>query len=162
MSISLTKILLRSSGQTILEVLIALVLIILFLSGIVVVELIAIKNVQYGQNKSISTRLAQQQLERARVLRDSIGLEELYIQCAGICYIDSDLTAHPNITPTGAYGQSLTISYSDTDCPSSDVTITPVPVTYKATASVSWGRGAVSNLTPAPQLELSTCFSDWR
>lgn len=151
----------HQNGQSILEVLIALALIILFLSGIVVVELVALKNVEFGQNKSISTRLANQQLERARVLRDSIGLDELSLQCAGTCYINSELTPYPGLTPTGAYGQLLTISLS-TDCPASSVVITPVPVTYKATASVSWGRGAVSVLTPAPQVEVSTCFSDWR
>ena len=158
----ITKIYLRQDGQSILEVLIALALIILFLSGIVVVELIALKNVEFGQNKSISTRLAQQQLERARVLRDSVGIDELSTKCSGSCYINSELTPFPNLTPTCTFGQSLTISLSNSDCPSTNATITPIPVSYKAKATVSWGRGAVSMLTPAPQVEVSTCFSDWR
>ncbi len=159
---SIATIYYKQDGQSILEVLIALALIILFLAGIVVVELIALKNVEFGQNKSISTRLAQQQLERARVIRDTVGLDELSTKCTGTCYINSDLTPFPGLTPTGAYGQSLTISLSNADCPSTETTITPIPVTYKAKASVSWGKGAISLLTPAPQVEVSTCFSNWR
>ena len=50
-------------GQTMIEVIVALTLIILFLSGVVVVELYAIKNSNFSRNKSISTHLARQQLE---------------------------------------------------------------------------------------------------
>ena len=40
------------SGQTMIEVIVALTLIILFLSGVVIVELYAIRNADYSRNKS--------------------------------------------------------------------------------------------------------------
>ena len=109
-------------GQTMIEVIVALTLIILFLSGVVVVELFAIKNADFARHKSVSTQLARQQIERARVVRD------------------------------------LTMA-SLTDCPLP--TIIPLPISYKARAIVDWSQG-LSGITPAPQVEVSSCITDWR
>src|SRR3989344_5102842 len=106
-------------GQTMIEVIIALTLIILFLSGVVVVELFAVRNADFSRNKSISTQLARQQLERARVVRDSAGLSALTM-CLSTCFINSALTPVP-ISPTGIYGQSLKITEASiVDCPLPD------------------------------------------
>jgi type II secretory pathway pseudopilin PulG len=146
------------SGQTIIELLVALTLITLFLSGVVVVQLSAVKNVQYSQNRSIATKLAQQQLERARVVRDSAGIEALSM-CLTNCYINSDLTPIP-ISPTGIYGQKLLMQPAGaSDCPAPSVS--PEPVSYKATAYISWGHGVVA-ITPAPELKMYGCITDWR
>ena len=143
-----------------IEVIIALTLIILFLSGVVVVELYAVKNADYSRSKSISTQLARQQLERARVVRDSAGIGALSI-CELTCYINDQLIPVP-ISPTGVYGQSVTIIEASTfDCPLPTVLITPQPVSYKATSRVSWGQGEV-NITPAPEVVVSSCLTDWR
>ena len=148
-----------SPGQTMIEVIVALTLIILFLSGVVIVELYAIKNADYSRNKSVSSQLAKQQIERARVIRDSAGIEALAV-CQGTCFINNELTPVP-VTPTGTYGQSLTIeSASIADCPLPDVTIIPEPAVYKAKAYVSWDPEAV--ITPAAYVELISCISDWR
>jgi len=150
----------RESGQTILEVVVALSLIILFLSGIVIVELFAIKNMEYAQNVSLATKLARQQLERAKILRDAEGINALSLSCTSPCYINGNLTPVP-VTPTGTYGQVLRlVSSSASDCPLPDVTITPAPISYKATAIVSWSQNAT--ITPPPQVELSSCLTDWR
>lgn len=147
------------SGQTILEVLVALGLIILFLSGIIVVELYALKNVSFAEKKSIATRLARQQLERARVIRDSKGIESLSL-CEIPCFLNNQLTPVP-ITPTGTFGQSLFIvPATSSDCPLPEVTITPFPRSYKATATVIWDTNLA--VTPPPKLELSSCLTDWR
>lgn len=149
-----------TSGQTILEVLVALALIILFLSGIVVVELYSVKNVKYAQNKSMATTLARQQLERARVVRDSAGIEALDYCAMSTCYINNQLTPGPPIvTPTDVYSQWLVIS-SDSSCPAPTIAVTPAAQTYKITATVSWGVGAV--VTPAAQVSISSCITDWR
>lgn len=150
----------KDSGQTILEVLIALTLVVIFLSGVVVVELYAIRNLEYAQHKSLATKLARQQFERARVVRDTAGIDGLSV-CLSSCYINSQLTPVP-LTPTGIYGQSLTLlSASSSECPLPDVATTPAPVSYKATAGVYWGQGTVV-VTPASQIELFTCLTDWR
>lgn len=151
---------LQDKGQTMIEVIIALTLIILFLSGVVVVELFAVKNAEYSRNKSISTQLARQQLERARVIRDSSGIEAL-TSCLSSCYINNQLTPVP-ISPTGVYAQSLIITEATiADCPLSETIITPAPISYKASALVSWGQGVV-NITPAPIVAVSSCITDWR
>lgn len=146
----------KNEGQTILEVLIALSLIIIFLSGIVIVELVSLRNIQFGQNKSIAAKLANQQLERARVMRDSVGADILLNNCSGTCYINSNLTPIINPTPGGIYSQTLSVSSgSFSDCPQ----VTPI---YKLTSSVSWKQNATVTIFPPPQVALSTCMTDWR
>lgn len=149
-----------NSGQTILEIVIALTLIILFLSGVVVIELSAIKNVQYAQNKSVAVRLARQQIQRARVARDSNGIDTLTLYCSSNCYLNELLSPAPS--PTGAFAQSLRVTTASfTECPLPEISITPEPVSYKVEATINWGFGQ-ANLTPPPQLSLSSCITDWR
>ncbi|OGG20807.1 hypothetical protein A3D03_03955 [Candidatus Gottesmanbacteria bacterium RIFCSPHIGHO2_02_FULL_40_13] len=152
----------KRSGQTIIEVVIALSLIILFLSGVVIVELISIKNVQYSQNKSIAVSLARQQIERARVIRDTAGIDALDTCINNNCFINNNLTPLP-VSPTGVYGQNLILTaVTDFDCSvPPEVTITPMPTSYKAVSTVNWGFGA-ANVTPAPELSVSSCITDWR
>ncbi|KKS96696.1 MAG: hypothetical protein UV73_C0009G0047 [Candidatus Gottesmanbacteria bacterium GW2011_GWA2_43_14] len=146
-------------GQTMIEVIVALTLIILFLSGVVIVELYAIRNADYSRHKSQATQLAKQQLERARVVRDAGGIAALDI-CQTTCFINYMLTPVP-VTPTGPFGQSLTIvGASSYDCPLPEVTVIPEPQSYMATAVVEWGEGA--QVTPVPRAELSSCITDWR
>lgn len=148
-----------SCGQTMLEVLVALTLIILFLSGVIVIQLVSIRNVEYAQNKSLATKLARQQLDRAKVIRDTSGFDELISKCLlATCYIDykNKNFSIALVTPTGTFGQSFQLSTSD--CPSlSD--LTPAPTLYKASSTVRWGQAIV---TPAPEVELSTCMTNWK
>lgn len=155
------------TGQTVIEIIIALAVLSLFMSGVVVVELYAVRNLEYSQNKSTATRLARQQLERARVLRDSGGIFDLGTYCAqtpyGGCYIDSNLgpTPYQQITPASVFWQKLVVSSaSDSDCPLPTVIVPPVPTIYLLKANVSWGQNL--EITPAPQVEMSSCLSDWR
>jgi type II secretory pathway pseudopilin PulG len=151
----------NNCGQTIIEVVVALTIIILFLSGIVVLQITALKNAEYAQNKSIATQLARQQMERARVVRDSAGISAL-LPCLEplSCYINTNLTPVP-VIPTGFYGQSLTISNATvTDC-GVVATVTPVPVSYKVTANISF-RKITNGTTPVPDLVLTSCLTDWR
>lgn len=151
----------KRGGQTIIEVVIALSLIILFLSGVVIVELVSIKNVQYSQNKSIAVSLARQQIERARVVRDTKGMSALDVCINNNCFINNNLTP-TQISPTGVYGQNLILTtVTALDCPIPEVTITPMPTTYKAVSTVNWGYGA-TNVTPVPELNVSSCITDWR
>ena len=148
------------NGQTILEVIIALAMIILFLSGVTVVQLVSIKNVDYARRKSSATALSRQQIERAHVVRDVHGISGLS-PCLSRCYINKDLTPMP-ITPTGMYGQSLLLAPATSfDCPLPEVTVTPSPVVYLARALTTWGISQ-PDITPAPQVEISSCITDWR
>lgn len=158
----LQGIVISEDGQTLVEVLVALMLVIFFLSGIVVIELYAIRNIEFAQKKSMATKLAREQLERARTLRDSAGIEMLENYCqSSACYINSFLTPVPSPALTGIYSQTVQlVSASSEDCSLPEITITPPPVSYKATAVVSWGSGVAT--TPAPQVEISSCLTVWR
>ena len=148
------------SGQTMIEVIVALTLIILFLSGVVIVELYAIRNADYSRNKSTSIQLAKQQSERARVMRDTGRMDILWQYCSSICYINNQLIPMP-VTPTGKFGQSLSIyNASADDCPQPEVAIGPEPTIYKTTALVTWDTEGI--ITTHPQVELSSCITDWR
>lgn len=151
----------KCGGQTIIEVVIGLSLIILFLSGVVIIELVSMKNVQYSQNKSIATSLARQQIERARVIRDSAGMDALDICINNNCYINNNLTP-VQISPTGVYGQNLILTaVTEFDCPIPSVIITPMPTSFKVVSTVNWAYGA-TNITPVPELSVSSCITDWR
>ncbi len=142
-----------------IEVVISLMLIVLFLSGITIVQLTASKNMSYSQNKSIATRLARQQLERARVMRDISGINALDM-CQTNCYIDYKLNLK-TVIPTGVFVQKLNINPSaEIECPLPNITITPVPVSYQAKATVSWDTNV--NVTPPPLVEMTSCITDWR
>jgi type II secretory pathway pseudopilin PulG len=149
----------NNSGQTILEVLIALIIIILFLSGIIVIQLLSLKNSQYSQAKNQASEYANEQLERAKIIRDTSGLSSLDICLTG-CYINNELTPIP-ISPTGVYGQNLTIRATDSSdelCKPEDIS-DPVPTVYLVEVEVSWGDVSV---VPAPKVNLSKCLSNWR
>lgn len=155
-----------SEGQTVIEVIIALALITLFLSGVVIVELYAMRNLEYSQNKSTATKLARQQIERARVLRDSGGMYNIGAFCsdaANGCFIDSKLgpTPYSLVTPVGKYTQKIIVkATTQADCPVPTVASPPLPVAYVVKAVVSWGQGAV--IPPNSQIEVSSCITDWR
>lgn len=151
----------NSIGQSILEVLIALTLILLFLSGVVVVQLFAIRNINYSQNKSTATRLARQQLDRVKVVRDSAGIDSLTV-CQSACFINSQLTPVQGITPTGIFDQVVTLgAVAPGECPLPAITIAPTPISYKVTVKVIL-KDTANLVTPTPMVQLSSCITDWR
>lgn len=127
-----------------IEVIVALTLIILFLSGVIVVELFAVRNAEYARSKSIATIYANQQLERARVIRDTAGMNAMD-SCLTSCYINNLLTPVP-VPMDEVYIQSLTLdSAAFSEC--------PAPGSYKVIAKVEWSEGLNS-------IETSTCMAD--
>lgn len=148
-------------GQSILEVLIALTMIILFLSGVVIVQLFAVRNINYSENKSKAAKLARQQLDRVKVVRDSAGIDALTV-CQSSCFVNSQLTPVQGITPTGVYNQIVTMqAATSSDCPLPNIMIIPTPVSYRVTVQVMLA-GAGSLVTPTPLAVMSSCITDWR
>lgn len=146
------------NGQTMLEILVALTLVVLFLSGVVIIQLYALRNVQFSRNKSTATTLAQQQIERVRAVRDSAGINGLNM-CSSPCFINSELTPVP-VTPTGTFGQSVIMQPATVfDCPiPTEAVIDPPPQYYKVTAQAQWG-GSVP-ITPEPKVVIDTCLTN--
>lgn len=146
-------------GQTIIELLVALTLIILFLSGVIVIQLLSLRNVQFSQNKSEAAKLASAQLERARVIRDSVGVDGL-LQCASTCFINAELTPIP-VTPTGTFGQSLRVDIaSSSECPLPTDTGGVDPVLYFAQSLVEWE--STREHVDRERVQVNSCIADWR
>ena len=150
----------EQKGQTLIEVIVALALIAFFLSGVITVQLFSIKNTDYSNKKSLATSLARQQLERVRVLRDSVGIDALSACEINPCFVNAELTPESDL-PTGYYRQSFIIKQAVSDeCTLPEITITPVPVVYKVMAEVIWLGN--SEVTPAPNVNIYSCLTDWR
>lgn len=138
-----------------LEILVALTLVVLFLSGIVIIQLYALRNVQFSRNKSTATKLAQQQMERVRAVRDSAGIGALSM-CSVPCFINSELIPVA-VTPTGTFGQSVIVEAATMfDCPVPTEAVATQQ--YKVTAQAQWGGAAV--ITPEPKVVIVTCLTD--
>lgn len=150
----------KNLGQAMIEVVVAFALIIFFLSGIVLVELYSVRNIDYSNKKSLATSLARQQIERVRVVRDSSGIDNLSSCQLNPCYINANLTPEA-VLPTGFYQQSFSIAVAASgECTLPQVTITPAPVVYKVTSQVTWSSG--SQVTPGPMVNINSCLTDWR
>lgn len=147
-----------NSGQAIVEILAAFVLLAFLLSGLVVAGLYAIKSTQYARNKSQATKLASQQMERVRVKRDIYGIGVFPSCGVNSCFLNPQLTFGPTDS-TGIFTQSLKIVLptSGTECPTPTGAVVTV---YKAIVDVRWDN--IPNATPPRQVELNSCFSNWR
>lgn len=147
----------HSLGQSILEILVALTIMLLVLTGVLVIEVYALKNSSYAADKSRASALANQQLERIRVLKDIGKLSEI-ADCQLPCYINPELTPM-HVTPTGKFSQSFLIqNTSGNECPLPEATITPVPTVYRMTSTVDWSQGA--HLTPPWRINVAGCITD--
>jgi len=99
-------------------------------------------------------------LERVRVLRDSVGIDALSACELDSCFVNAELTPESNL-PTGYYRQSFIIKQAvSNECTLPEITVTPVPVVYKVTADVVWLGN--SEVTPAPNVNIYSCLTDWR
>lgn len=144
----------NNKGQSIIEVLVAFVILTFVLTGIVIAGLYSVRNTQFARNKSIATKLASEQLERVRVKRDSQGISSM--TGCGPCYVDSDVNLTYRAAPrlSGIFSVSTSIvvvSASGAECPLPG----GVGIVYKATSNISWG-------TVPHRVTLASCFSDWR
>jgi type II secretory pathway pseudopilin PulG len=150
-------------GQSLLEVLVGLSLLAVVLSSVLIAQLTAMKNADNARKKSQATKLAQEQIERARVFRDFSTIDSLANLCLNkTCYINSRLEALP-VTPTGIYGQTLTLQTVGAECPTpaGGASLNPTPVSYKATAVTTWRKNEAQPF-PALEATVSSCISNWR
>src|SRR3989338_4762826 len=104
----------NNSGQVLVEIITAFLLMTFLLSGLIVAGLFAVKNAQYSRNRSMATKLASQQIERARVVRDVDGIDAVLV-CGSSCYISSDLTL-TTPTPFNNISVYLKVETGSADC----------------------------------------------
>ncbi len=61
----------RQQGQTMVEIIVAIGVVVLLATGLIAGATITIKSAQFGKSKTLAARYSQEALEKARSLRDS-------------------------------------------------------------------------------------------
>lgn len=72
-------------GQSLLELVVSMAIAILVLSSLVFAIITSLRNAQFANRQTQSTKLAQEALEKVRSLRDRGGATDIFA-CVDICY----------------------------------------------------------------------------
>jgi type II secretory pathway pseudopilin PulG len=160
-------------GQTLVEVLLALAVVTVIITGIVAVVSNTLNNAQFGKNQNLANHYAQQGMEIVRAIRDrSWATFDLYQSGGSKSYFlaenitdlgppNSDSNDNcpppgPACTPNvaGIFSRRIKIRRNDPDC-------TPGAHITKVTVSVGWGDSKCHSSKPfCHKAELISCFSE--
>lgn len=115
----------RSSGFTLVEVMIALVILAIGLLGIATLQIVSIRGNAFSSEMTYAAMLAQERLE---ILRNLIFTATA---------TDPDLAAGPHALPpaVGDKGVSYTVSWNVTDDPSGEMKTVSVTITWTGAAA---------------------------
>lgn len=129
----------KNSGQSLVEVLVAMTVILMVIVGIIVATVYATRNSDFSKNQALATKLAQEKMEQVRSDRD---------QDPDAFFILSSSETEPPII--GIFTRQTT--YSPATCPGDDCgKKTEVKVT------VSW-----TDQTGTHQANQSSIFTKWQ
>ena len=146
-----------SQGQTIIEVVIALAVGILLLTGITVAVTTSLNNAHYSKEQNQASQLAQEGIDAMRSIRDSSYTTFIgYSPSTQYCLNDGQTV--PEIS-CSQIDQTFTrtVAFSDND-PSCAIDAT----TYrKVTVAVTWSDGRCSDGALCHNVTLASCFSDY-
>lgn len=149
----------KSSGQTLVEMVVAVGMVSLVLVAIVSGIAISIRNSRFSKNKALATRYAQEGIEKFRFYRDEYGWEPFFneMQSGGedYCFADFPLSLEDISDRTG---NCTTETISGTEYTRyAQVIVTTIPSDWvDVVIGVSWYEGAVAH-----SVELPTRFNDW-
>lgn len=138
-------------GQSLIELLIVVSVITVVLVVLVSLATRSVSLQTFSGSQAKATKLAQEQLERARAVRDRSGLAAVDCGIYGIlCAINENLTPVPTLADP-PYETWMTVT-SPGKCPN------PLPTPPKQVdAFVRWRDAGPAHLS-----QLSTCLTDWR
>lgn len=141
-------------GFTILEVVFATGIALLLLTTLIVGSVFSLNNVTFARNQAQATKLAQEEMERLRAVRDMKGYSSLSCSSPTSCTIDASLTISSVTTQetVGIFKRYFTIDSLNNNCQVNSIYGKYVTVT------VQWnqGLGAASH-----QTKLTSCITDW-
>lgn len=156
-----------SSGQTMVEMVVATGMVALVLVAIVAGVALSIRNSRFSRNKAIATRYAQETLEKFRALRDEVGWRPFLLDALG------NNTAATYCFPTlpdsaialtgflgGCTGQTVTNSAGATEfvrSATSQLSTVDTPNdTVEINVTVSWIEGSKTH-----QVLLTSKLNSW-
>lgn len=162
------------SGQTIIEVLIALSTAVVIVAASTLAVLTAINNASYTQTQNSATRYAQEGIEFVRYLRGSnftefdqlVGNTTYCLDKGGTSLYEASKSCN-NQPSCGdnveKYSRSVVITKTFNKCAPSVGGGTPVPVNTGAqvTVTVSWTDSKCPTACPCHQSQLVSCLSDY-
>ena len=149
----------KQSGQTLLEILLAFGVSIIVLSAIILGITTSLSNVQYSKNQGLATFFAQEEMAAIRQIRDSSWAGFSAVSNGSHCFsqnlgiVDYDGNNCANSGTVGIFVRRLEIAQSSSDCSSGS----------KVTVTVSWADGKCPTGTGNPfchSVILISCFSN--
>ena len=109
-------------GQTLVEIVVAIGVVLLLVTGLVAGATVTIKSAQYGRSKTLAVRYSQEALEKARSLRDT-GWETFvaYGSPAGLTWCLDKAGSWTQASACSAnidniYTRSVVFVWQDPDC----------------------------------------------
>jgi Tfp pilus assembly protein PilV len=133
------------SGQSLIEILIAISAITIVLISLVSAATRSLSGSVSARTQALATKLAEDQMEKLRAYRDRNGLEN--ISCADKCYLNDALILQASQQTVDILSVWFTVAVSGT-CPSGN---------RQATAVSQWIDGKGTH-----QAKLISCFSLWQ
>jgi len=143
-----------NSGQSLLEIIVAVGVAVLLITGLVVGTSVSLRTSQYGQRRSQATKYAQEGIEILRSLRDSmdwddfIALDTNGSGATSLC-LGNDAVPVPGSNCESnldtVFARQLLLEWNDADD------------RIELTVIVSWPEGGQT-----PDVALDTYFTQWR
>ena len=140
----------RYLGQSLVEAVVTLGIVLLMLSGLVIITLSSLHNAQASKNRAIASQFGQESLEIARRERDS-GWSAFIVKdgkkyCVGgqgTLSVTTDISSCPEVG--SGFRRTL------------DFTYTPLTLTMNVASSVSWKEGETTKTA-----SFVTIFTQWK
>lgn len=139
-------------GQTIIEVLVALGVVVIVVTAITITVITALSNTQYSKNENLASQYAQQGLEFVRGIRDNsytsfASLSGTYCLAKDAISLPAPTSgcSVPNIDST--FVRSIIIEQKSPDCVPPSSSLAPSDYLTKVTSSVSWSDGKCTSAT---------------
>lgn len=142
-----------SSGQTLLEIIVAVGVMVLLITGLVVGTSVSLRTSQYGQRRSQATKYAQEGIEIMRALRDSTDWDEYIaldtngsgatLLCLGNDQNPTQATScDPNLGENNTYTRDVSFDWNSPDS------------RVEVSVTVSWSEAGQT-----PDVTLDTFFT---
>lgn len=156
-----------SSGQTMIEMVVATGMVALVLVAIVSGIALSIRNSRFSKNKALATRYAQEAVEKFRNYRDEVGwqpfLEEVLEGNSSVVYCMPSMPASAIEVPTftgACSGQKIPNAAGDTEFTRGVQALTQTQVNpndaVEITVTVSWIEGSKTH-----NVTLSSRLNNW-